>query len=552
MYLLLLLVATLTPLVALGQSSESICSSCAKVPASVRDAFDTALQVANESVAPALAPLAGKRALLAPAAATAPGESARLPPAVPTSSASTAGLLGLPGYVGAQSVLYWDAGLPEFQNTPGINLTEGSDGSIESGPVVVAGSTISRGYVLPRSKQGINDQRFFIDQGLSYANQAGRKQRYAALMNQINPGVPSNATEKARMGMALYHCYSTAYLKDTGNLLALDAANNIESAVIMWGAPSAYQNPGCLGNGQGGKQACVPRADAIPAWRDYAILLVSQWQGGSAGRFTHFIVWNEVDSPDWYDMSPEVDDIGIHIENTPAADVYVGRYVLMLKAVHDAVAQNLPNQPTMVYVPMTRMWTASPWCPGPRWSSRCNIGASNFLNLLWSKVGTSFDWSLAVHAYGIPTSSDWGLREPYQAYTFSDLPKVRDFQLQWLRTQGVQNPDSWPQAILAASEQGWSTGDASQEATAAQYICFAHAVATTAGSNIAWVTHHDSQDVYGPYPASYGLMALADGVQLNPSNPSPCLLAYRATNVNVWGLDPNNYCCRTWELGCNS
>lgn len=39
--------------------------------------------------------------------------------------------------------------------------------------------------------------------------------------------------------MALYHCYSTAYLKDTGNLLALDAANNIESAVIMWGSESS-------------------------------------------------------------------------------------------------------------------------------------------------------------------------------------------------------------------------------------------------------------------------------------------------------------------------
>lgn len=52
-----------------------------------------------------------------------------------------------------------------------------------------AGNTISRGYTLPRSKQGINDQRFFIDQGLSYANQAGRKQRYATLVAQIAPGV---------------------------------------------------------------------------------------------------------------------------------------------------------------------------------------------------------------------------------------------------------------------------------------------------------------------------------------------------------------------------
>ena len=36
-----------------------------------------------------------------------------------------------------------------------------------------------------------------------------------------------------------------------------------------------------------------------------------------------------------------------------------------------------------------------------------------------------FDWSLAVHAYGNASKSDWGLHIPYQAYTFSDLPKVR-------------------------------------------------------------------------------------------------------------------------------
>ena len=47
--------------------------------------------------------------------------------------------MGLPGYVGAASVLYWNAPLPEFNNRPQINLTEGDSGSIESGPVVLAG-----------------------------------------------------------------------------------------------------------------------------------------------------------------------------------------------------------------------------------------------------------------------------------------------------------------------------------------------------------------------------------------------------------------------------
>ena len=45
--------------------------------------------------------------------------------------------------------------------------------------------------------------------------------------------------------------------------------------------------------------------------------------------------------------------------------------------------------------------------------------------LLGCRVGTTFDWSVVVHAYGDPTTTNWALRQPYQAYTFADLPQVR-------------------------------------------------------------------------------------------------------------------------------
>ena len=44
-----------------------------------------------------------------------------------------------------------------------------------------------------------------------------------------------------------------------------------------------------------------------------------------------------------------------------------------------------------------------------------------------------------------------------QAYTFADLPKVQAFQLTMLRALGVANPQLAPQAVLAATEQGWNT-----------------------------------------------------------------------------------------------
>ena len=72
----------------------------------------------------------------------------------------------------------------------------------------------------------------------------------------------------------------------------------------------------------------------------------------------------QVDSSTWFDMSPDVNDTLQHIENTPAADVYVARYVAMMRGAHNAIANNLANQPSMMYVSTDRMWTSSPWCPG--------------------------------------------------------------------------------------------------------------------------------------------------------------------------------------------
>lgn len=59
-------------------------------------------------------------------------------------------------------------------------------------------------------------------------------------------------------------------------------------------APTQFINPNCTGNSLVQQLSCAPRADALPSWADFSTLLASRWQGGAAGRFTHFIVWNEV------------------------------------------------------------------------------------------------------------------------------------------------------------------------------------------------------------------------------------------------------------------
>lgn len=80
---------------------------------------------------------------------------------------------------------------------------------------------------------------------------------------------------------------------------------------------------------------------------------------------------SQVASPQWFDMSPEVDDVEKHIENTPAATKLAQRYVKMMSAVHGAIKQNLYGKPSLIYVSIDRMWTASPWCPGEMHMSGC-------------------------------------------------------------------------------------------------------------------------------------------------------------------------------------
>ncbi|KAK9787465.1 hypothetical protein WJX73_000506 [Symbiochloris irregularis] len=361
---------------------------------------------------------------------------------------------------GAAQVGYWDAATaPEFAaapSAPALNKTNSSQAGIEAGQITVLGKTISNGYQLPINKQGINDQRYFLSQGWTSKWTVERDARYKALVDQINPGVrrynvfwhviegpvllntstnvsklvcpagylkyPANEDLRIKWGFNQFHCYNYGLINDLDDYLRRDASYGIESAAIMWGCPQMYRNPGCLGNPQLGKVPCAPSQEYLWAWDDFSALLTSRWQGGKQGRFTHFIIWNEADSSTWFDMSPEVNDTQQHIENTPQATVYVARYVAMMKGAHDSIARNLKGQPSMLYVSTDRMWTASPWCPGPRWGSRCPLGTVNLLNGIWKQVGTSFDWSVVVHAYGNPATTNWGLRQPYQAYTFADLP----------------------------------------------------------------------------------------------------------------------------------
>ena len=50
-------------------------------------------------------------------------------------------------------------------------------------------------------------------------------------------------------------------------------------------------------------------------------------------------------------------------------------------------------------------------------------------------------------------------QDELQAYTFADLPYVRNYQLGKLSAAKAPYPNLAPQAMLAATEQGWTTSN---------------------------------------------------------------------------------------------
>ena len=176
---------------------------------------------------------------------------------------------------------------------------------------------------------------------------------------------------------------------------------------------------------------------------------------------------------------------------------------------------------------------------------KIHIGTKNLLERLWPILGTSFDWSLAVHPYdaGDPTESlkDWK--------TFADLDDIWRFQ----RDRLGNKPGLQPQEVLFASEQGWPI-DSYGYSQAARNICRAHEISLQAPYVIG-VTHNYFQAV----PSSglqngqqFGLVPSEAGADLSFAAASETWRAYQSTSSSIWQVRDDHYCCSQHQLGCFS
>lgn len=160
---------------------------------------------------------------------------------------------------------------------------------------------------------------------------------------------------------------------------------------------------------------------------------------------------------------------------------------------------------------------------------------------------------------------------------FSDLQRLSELQAERAAEMptkiggvrvGADKGARAPQAVVAATEQGWPSSGALAPAAAAA-ICEAHSTVANKGKasaataaaaaaatstngvvGVAFVTHNDFQAVSANDPT--GLVPAAAGEALRSLEPgaSPTLAAYESTRVGVWNAESGHYCCAVLGLGC--
>ncbi len=132
-----------------------------------------------------------------------------------------------------------------------------------------------------------------------------------------------------------------------------------------------------------------------------------------------------------------------------------------------------------------------PCPPLPDGFQHCHLGSMNVVRGMWQRLGIDMDWSLAIHPYGNPLqarpllpvlamhadatarskpalhdfdspreqqclTSRAALQKSWPAsFHFVDVDRIAQFQIGMLHSLGVAQPQRWPQAMVAATEQGW-------------------------------------------------------------------------------------------------
>lgn len=225
---------------------------------------------------------------------------------------------------------------------------------------------------------------------------------------------------------------------------------------------------------------------------------------------------------------PVTDPTEIHL--------WISHYAEMLKRSRRALDRHNPD--ALIYISLDRLFRHNQ----SDWNATANIGAKTLLDGLWSQVGLSINWSIAIHPYRDP---DHFL--DIDTLNFFNLFTLSNYQAQQLINRGVKNYEVQSHYWMAATEQSWPLSSIVSKERQAQIICSVHHIVTNM-PNVIGTTHVRFQQRSLDDPD--GLVPYAAGLDLVNASLYHTFQAFISTSPSYWNIRNDHYCCQAWKMGC--
>jgi len=418
--------------------------------------------------------------------------------------------------------------------------------------------------------------------------------------------VPTSEAQRAELGFHRFHCYSAAAMQRQDVMAALDRSIGALTGLILYASPAWARHPGCTGFPW--KNAtlpigCLPTPAHMPDWEDFINAVAWRYNGAPLSHFSRAglqpplhpavangslpvpnklslaIVWNEIGSLGWADPSPVLpnrwDGPGGNLTDEQVGALAAVHAELLSRA-HAALRRQLVGvlcRPpagaagtgadggaalggAMVLVSIDHFWwfKGAGHAPFARPGVVGHVGDQRLLSAIWPRLEPGLSWGVAVHPYdaGDPRAD----MTAGGVFTFATLKRVViAFQEQQLAALGGVPPQGLvarPQRLLWASEQGWRLQPPRMNQTIrARNVCFAQALSEAQG--LVSVTHNYFQaEPTAPEVGNFGLVPAppAVGPAFQNGTGHPTFDAYVATSLPSWRVDPSNWCCANYAVGC--
>lgn len=164
-------------------------------------------------------------------------------------------------------------------------------------------------------------------------------------------------------------------------------------------------------------------------YSDYVLFYAERYAPGSPfGQLRHLVVWNEVTSAGWMDMSPRVPNRITHDNTTgdaqlTAADLatWTDTYADLIR--RTAAAAMRHNKDALVWISTDHFWRS----PVQRVGDVLHWSVQAMVDAVWDRIGTDVPWGVVVHPYdgGDPRQDVWA----QGIYTFATLQHIVDYQV---------------------------------------------------------------------------------------------------------------------------